>query len=400
MPRRVLYPGQSFVDPGSLGDLETVKVEDFWQPLSEPVRRLPSVVFAAALISASGVAAHDPVTIGDPGPVPPVQVEQWWQPLSEPVRRLEGDRYAAALIASGTAAHDPQTVGDPETVKVEDFWQPFSEPVRRTQGDLYSAPLRASGTVPIDPATLGDPETVKVEDWWQPLSEPVRPIPPSHYHATVFDDPETIGGAAPPDVSFEWWRPFSEPVWVASWGAAIEASGAAPIDPQTLGDPETVKVEQWWQPLSEPVRPVPNVAGYAFVFDDPESLGGIAPPDVSFEWWGPFAEPIWQPAGDAFAAALAAGVAVHDPETFGDPELTERIEWYAPFSEPVRRIVRALQEAYYVDPDYVPGLPDSPATIAITDAAAVSLVVTDVAATTLTVTDNGQTVLTITNPNG
>ena len=62
MPRFTQYPQQAFDDPETRGAPEDVKIS-FWQPFSEPIRQLPGVLFAAALI-ASG-AINDPGTLGD-----------------------------------------------------------------------------------------------------------------------------------------------------------------------------------------------------------------------------------------------------------------------------------------------------------------------------------------------
>ena len=117
------------------------------------------------------------------------------------------------------------------------------------------------------------------------------------------------------------------------------AAGFAPIDPETLNDPETDRLE-WYAPFPEQVfdrsgnaYAATLAAGMAPI--DPEGLNEGVPADTSVEWHAPFSEPILQLAGINYAATLAAGSAPIDPETLNDP-LEDKLEWYAAFSEPVR----------------------------------------------------------------
>ncbi len=222
MTEQFQYPVLAATDPETLGDPEVVK-EDWYQPLSQPVLRLPGIIFAAALIAAYGMAVIDPEILNEPeAPA----VEQWWQPLSEPVLQPPGTVYAAAQAASGMAPIDSATLNAPEITERIEWFAELSQPVPPLPGVAYTAAIAAaSGQAPIDPETLNLPDATpdddtSLEDWWQALSEPVPPLA----------------------------------------GLATANQQAFTIDPEILNEPEAAAIEHWWRPLSEPTPPLPGVA--------------------------------------------------------------------------------------------------------------------------------------------
>ncbi len=268
MPRWLLYPQREFGDPETIGDAEAVKVEEFWQPFSEPLRALPGVLFAAVLAT-----------------------------------------------STGTAPIDPETLNDPETDRLE-WFAPFSQPVLERRADYYAATF-AAGVAPIDPETLNDPETDRAE-WLPPLSEPVPRIAGLHAsnQQAFFIDPEALGETAiAADESTEWLPPLSEPV-PQRVGLHASEQQAFVTDPETLGDPETDRL-QWFVSFSEPVRPELRYQHDAS-FPDPETIGDAAAADTSVEWFVAFSEPVL-PLGPMYAAALAASGMVIDPVALGVP---------------------------------------------------------------------------------
>ncbi len=320
MSRDTLYPQQGFIDLETLGAAEAVKVEEFVQPFSEPLRLLQGVAFATVLAVSSGMAPIDPETLGDPGGVVDESTE-WVQPFSQPIFEAPGNRFAAAL-AAGFAPIDPETLNDPETDRLE-WFTAFSQPVLVPRGDAYTAAL-ASGAVPTDPETLNDQETDRLE-WYAPFSERVPERLGNAYAATLAAgmapiDPETLNDGLPADTGTAWYAPFSEPILQPAGinYAATLSAGPAPIDPETLNDPLEDKLE-WYAAFAEPVRPK-VIYQHPAAFDDHGTLGDAGvPADTSVEdWWAGFSEPILQLPGLAYFATLAAsGMAPIDPEGLG-----------------------------------------------------------------------------------
>lgn len=374
MARWWQYPGQSFVDPGSLGDAEVVKVEDFWQPFSEPVRQLPGVLFAAALAVTSGVAPIDPEVLGEAGGAADTSTE-WFVPFSEPVL-ARGLLYTAALVAGETTTAnilDPRTdqvaigpgwaagawVQNGDRSWVPEAWTPFagaalewfvplSEPVPPLAAVAYTATQAASGTAPLDPDTVGDPEEPQSSHWYVPFSEPTPPLPSVGYAAAQsaaggLDDPNSLNDPELTEL-IEWFRPLSEPVWQLAgvhYYAALAASGVAPIDSDTLNQPEDVTLDGWLVPLSQPTPPLPGVlyfAALAAAGEVPIGAETLGDPEASKleQWWRPLSQPRLELAGVKYGATLAAsGQAPTDLVTLGDAEPASVEQWWQPFSEPL-----------------------------------------------------------------
>ena len=178
MTRDTQYPQQAFIDPETLSEPEAVKLEEFWQPFSEPVRQLRGVAFAAALIASSGMAPIDPEALGE-GEAPAVDVSiEWQQPFSEPVLLPRGVTYRATLAASGAVVIDPETLNEPLADRVE-WLTMLSEPILELPGSRSTAAL-AAGIAPIDPEALGEGEAPPADEsteWIPPLSGPVlKPV--------------------------------------------------------------------------------------------------------------------------------------------------------------------------------------------------------------------------------
>jgi hypothetical protein len=170
----VQYQSSAFVFAPGAAPVETITVDKWFQPLSEPVRKRPKVAFD---------------TFHAFQPTPIIKVD-WFQPLSEPTRRKR-------VQTQQFHAFQPTPI-----IKM-DWFQPLSEPTRTLRGKMT---LHISGAAYLTPVfdppvfsvtalssgasffrefqyqayafkeslTPPPPEVVTVDKWYMPLSEPVR----------------------------------------------------------------------------------------------------------------------------------------------------------------------------------------------------------------------------------
>ncbi len=217
------------------------------------------------------------ITVSEAAPdLSPEEAESFSQGQQQPVMRAAGIVFAAALLASGLAIYDPETINDPEAAAVEQWWQPWPGPVQEPPGNAYNAAQSAASGAVDDQETIGFsgvPPDTSIEDWWQAWPEPVLEHPAAHHAAAL-----AASGLFP--------SPQIDSAVRVTW-ARLEVPLADAVEAQD-------DIEHWFQAWSEPV-----------------------PPRAGLH------------------ASQQQALAI-DPETIGDPELTERIEWYAPWSEPVR----------------------------------------------------------------
>ena len=138
-------------------------------------------------------------------------------------------------------------------------------------------------------------------------------------------DPETLD--APLRDEVQWFQEFSVPV------LPIPSVASAPsftIDPTTL-DAVLRDEVQWFQEFSVPVLRIPSVAEIPSFTIDPEAFGVVETIIVTLDEFQPFSEPVLP------LHQVRPGLFVTDPETIGDP-LDDKIGWFQPLSEPLRRI--------------------------------------------------------------
>ena len=212
---------------------ETVTLDKYQRPLSEPVRVPPRLGEGLQQALAFVAPAPDAASGG-----------RWLQPLAEPVRvkprLVEGLQQSLALV---------QPVPLPDAQPPSLWQRPLAEPVRVPQR-LAEAQQQA---LLVDPAAFTTPGR---ERWFVPLAEPVR----THTLGVALQQslawyPST---PAPSEVVTvdKWLRPFAEPV--RSQPRLPEAlQQSLPIDPAGF---TTAGRERWFVPLSEPLRIRPRLA--------------------------------------------------------------------------------------------------------------------------------------------
>ena len=322
--RKGFAPWTQFaVDPKALTQPETTTVDRYWHNFSRPVLRpvRPPVGFIAF---GQTDLAFD-----------------WFRPFPDPVRRKP-------FINEGGEFLTPSFSGT-EVVTLDKWFQPLSVPVR----PLVRAPWTQQV---VDPFILTQPEATTVDRYWQNFSTPVRRKPQAAEGQFAFNTTEIV-------TLDKWFRPLSEPVRRKPQAA----EGRIAYAPEYTGT-EVVTVDKWFQPLSVPVRPPARVAHTQFTIDpyaltqpevttvdrwhQPLSLpvrrpaqavpGAFASgkPDLAFDWFAPFSEPVRRrPVG---RAELSSPVTV--------PEVVTMDKWFRPLSEPVMVAKRVAWSQFVVDP--------------------------------------------------
>ena len=239
---RTLY--QVHTEPVSTSS-ETVTVDRWLQPLSEPLRRatLPIACTVAALAWA-GVTPQ-----GDAN-------SAWGISLSTPVRT------PAALHASLQQAHAEPVSTSPETVTESRWHVPLSEPVRQRA----ALPAALQQTFAVDPTALTVPEAVHVAAWAQPWSTPRWSAPA--IQAAAQQALAWSGFTSPPSVT-SWLQPFSEPQHRRRGVAHLTPAAAWP--PLVATTPVVTPLLGWLQPFSNPFWPrvQPIWQAPAFVWLEP-----------------------------------------------------------------------------------------------------------------------------------
>ncbi len=152
---------------------------EWWTPLSEPV--LPRSSHAAIVASGEN---HANEILPTPG-IETITLDKWFQPLSEPVRTTP----PLSVGAMPSFEMDADSLTRPEATTLDKWFIPFSEPVREGPAriaHLYSGPI---DDVNIWPS----PEVVTLDKWYMPLSLPTLPrVTFAHLMAGAFDANETL----------------------------------------------------------------------------------------------------------------------------------------------------------------------------------------------------------------
>lgn len=283
--RTMQYP--SLIEPVQFTTPETITVDKWLAPLSEPTRRRGQPTFEQeSLFFVGSDTARD---------------ARWFTPLSEPVR------WRGLLPANQPYYAFVKAAPFEEAVSIDKWQQPLAEPVR--------LPLRLSTAnqpylsfVKADPF----PEAVTADRWFQPLSEPIRikGALAAHQQATFF-----VGSDSARDA---WWfSPLSEPV---RRKPTIQPDAAVWAYFAPAG--EVVTIDKWFAPASEPVRRPSDVAARPSFFEPPTDL------TIRLEWFTPFSEPVrWKGLRPHHQQALA----FHPT-----PVTVAGYHWFQPLSEPVR----------------------------------------------------------------
>lgn len=299
-----LFQYQALAKP-VLGGPETVSVDRWLQPLSQPVwaKRLPTGGVTAPPV------APVPATIG------------WLAPLATPQFRK------AVQPASGAAA--PVSTS-PETTTVDRWQQPLSLP-------LWSKSPRAWAPFLAEPLSES-PETSSPDRWLQPLSLPVRRM------AAPADSPALFwSGFTPPPPAFTslgWLPSFEVPRLPQRPRPA--SGGVGPLSTA----PETTTVDRWLAPLSLPLWRRDGVAPYAVLSAPPVIAVGIG-------WFQGLAQPV-PLSGLAAAGQLAVAWGNFVPTPPGAVSLSA---WFVNLSSPYPPMAlgAAYQQAYFSYVSLEPG---------------------------------------------
>jgi hypothetical protein len=379
--RTVLY--QSLAVPVPIvGEVETVTVDKWFNPLAEPPKRKPSIAQQQEL--AFGRADPFPETVSvdrwlrpldvptarrarTPSdliafvPIDTAKQNGWQRPLSEPIRiRRQVDYPQPGLVSVVTTA---------EIITPDKWFTPLSNPTpakRNPEGSNTFVPVvTGSGDVSFvqteavlqyqttlvyqsifDPPRVVAAVTVTVDEWFNPLSEPKRSrlsVPDQQSIAFV------KAGPFPETVSIDRWvRPLAEPTCrtqIVREGGPVFVP-VIPVDVvsfaqsdtsvpyqvtflyQYIAEPirvvtETVTLDKWFSPLSDPKRSRPSVP-------DRQSLAFVKaapfPEAVSYDRWGyRLSEPVRTRAGLSAALQQAAAFNPYPLPTFAAPALASAV---------------------------------------------------------------------------
>lgn len=310
-----LYP--TYFDPVYV-EQEIVTLDKWFEPLSEPVRRKPTVYSDVTWIP-------QPIA-GD------TTIDEWFRPLSEPTRRK------VSVANQPSYTHDPTPF-----VPGPDSWQrPLSEPVlakpkTHTQPDWYPQPIAGDTTV---------------DEWHRPLSEPVRRKVSVANQPSLAWTPQPIADDTRLD---EWYSPLSEPV-----RRAVRYQSEVYYAPYVEVVVEEVTLDKWYAPLSEPVRPKRKAEeGYAWA---PQPIAGdvrlgyeplsepVRPKPKQYEsfFWSYTLVVVQSGNDDVRAAQFDSEILSRrsvlypthfEPIRFVSDEVVTVDKWFRPLSEPVRREV-------------------------------------------------------------
>lgn len=209
---------QSRAEPVLVPSAETITLDKWYRPASEPVRA--AVGIATAVLATIGM-------VEPAGAFDEIIGYQWQQPTSQPV-----------LVAPRPVDEGGSFFGSLDPIIPSFGWyEPASEPVRTARFLVGGLSVQN-----IDPISTS--ETITLDKWYQPASEPVRVVPRAldvGWFAWHTDTPD------PPELS--WFQPASEPVRLIP--RALDVGWFAWNT--TTPDPPVVPDLAWYQPASEPV---------------------------------------------------------------------------------------------------------------------------------------------------
>jgi hypothetical protein len=309
---------------------ETVTVDKWVYPWTEPVRKRAGLIAAAQQVFTADTAA-----------IPVSQLEPWFQPLSEPVRQKPGLRASLQPV-------QPAPVLDNDTQIIQTFesrWHyAWSEPVRTRR--FQTAQQQSA-------AFIGPSEIVTVDKWVYPWTDPVRQKPglraslQQSLTATTLDpDTQLTNG-----FESRWHYAWSEPVRFNRLATAQQPFYAAPATAVF----ESITVDKWIYPWTEPVRQKPGLkAGLQQAFTattlnpDTQIINGF-----ESRWHYAWSEPV------RFRRLATAQQVSHTEPPTSVFEVVTIDKWFAQWREPVRQkpgLGTSLQQAY-ADPAFVAATP-------------------------------------------
>lgn len=302
--------------PVQFAAAETVTVDKWFEPLSEPTRR-----------KGLGAALQD-VVADSPFNEDTTLYPKWGFSWSEPVRQRPGLR---ACLQDTVA-----DVAFVENTTFESKWhEPLSEPVR----------VRKFGPQLQDVAAdVPQPGEVVTEDkWYSPWSEPVRV---RRLHAAYQQFSANIPFVEDTTLYPKWGFAWSEPVRLKSGLRAQLQDTVADV----AFVEDTTLYPKWGFPWTDPVRPKKRVP--------PQDLAWstFTPSAVTEdEWHQAWSDPV----------RLKRGLAAHQQQIYTSgytPDPSAFLEgWYSPLSEPVRtRFLRTTQQQQPVWSGFTPSADVAP----------------------------------------
>lgn len=313
---------------------ETVTIDKWYRPLSEPVR-------FKAKVPVQQVIAQ--VVLSDRQLTDTFE-SRWHQPWSEPVRKKPG------LLASlqKTTEIDPFP-RPPESLTVGSWLSPFSAPVRHKSG--LGAWLKQFSA--IDPYSLTQPERISEDKWHQPWSEPTR------RRGIWAASQQFIIQSFTPDPArdaISWYQQLKDPtlrrgLWPSYQQASIQ--GVVP-------DPFGFQIG-WYEQFSDPTRRVWKPTFQTAYFANPETP---APTAVFLEWYQNFTDPVRPKLGLRAELQHVSSGNIY-------PIIPTQSSWFEAYSEPIRlnlKIgVKAWLQQFFTADTSTPALPTVTVTLDATE---------------------------------
>lgn len=360
MAKRWQYP--SYVEPvlDEAQRPETVLLDKYWQPPSEPLHTAPrsaAALYASSVLVEFGIpipvpdigfliVAVDPAR-KPPAPIPPlpelvpgagalpefITLDRWFQQASEPQRQppLPWLEAATELVLDETQR--------PEIISLDKWWReadnplwpvPFPQPtfpllppfIEEIALDKWwrqpSEPQRQPPIPWLEPATelvleeLQRPEAVSLDKWWTPDSVPLRLRPFAGAGLTI--RPPFVEEIITLD---KWWREADNPLpappspYYYPW-----------IDYQVLR-PEIVTLDKWWRESDNPLPAPPSPYFYPWT-----EYQILRPEIVTLDkWWREADNPLPAPPSPYYYPWISY-------HTLG-PEIVTLDKWFQPASGPL-----------------------------------------------------------------
>lgn len=281
-------PYQAWLVPNQI-DPTSNQLGKWYRPLSEPVRRAPSLLQEGWSVAC---AVETP------------ELYQWQQPTARPVQ----PRPYFNQTNQFSASTEPIPADRPTLEWLDIAVGPIPQIVRPTQ----------HGWITADPHQIAR----TVTEWLTPIVQPIRLQPVVTEGATLIDPTALM--AATVDVTayqMAWLPKYPDYIPCTQDLQYLYESWSGDLEP-TNTSVETLTMDKWWSPTSEPVRILPELVREGF--SGPESLQAILTPtdvEVTIDKWigsqpdqirdirsGKFYWQGWTALGQAaFAVTLDAG---------------------------------------------------------------------------------------------
>lgn len=364
------YPSLATMDPVT-PVAEEVDSEHWWRQPSEPVFEIktPEGLFVIDLqtigdqefVSPEEFVAHNPdwlvhlrlvdegLFISDTEMIGIESELEFWRPISEPVREI------LRPVDEGLWIIDLESLGQQEFVGPEEFKAPNPDWIQHLR-------LTDEGLFIIGEETADTGESP--EKWWR-VTDPIFDIKPPEGLWVI--DPITFGDAE--FAALEWW--LQRPEWIDAVKRPVD-EGIWVIDRQGLGDAEFAALEwflqrpewlqhlrptdtglwvadtvmeeisaelEWWRPAEEPVRQLPRPTDEGLFVIDLSTIG-----NEEFI----FPEEFWRQNPEWFLHLRPTDTGLWIGEVNPVFVPSEDTSWWRQTEEPVRELLRAIDEGLFV----------------------------------------------------